>query len=220
MDDFDFEVISFPFPSSNIPLQLVYTSFYSQIVRYFYLCNNLTDFIVRVKMLKNKLSSRGYSLITLKKYFRKFCLVYPAPLKYGPTDVQMWDLTESSVLGSSCCVYDQNAVKNLTKPCTVRLNTLNYTNIELVKKDTEIVEAPILSVSDTNSNDVNDNHQYPIPLANPRNHCYLNSVLQVIFRLKDILFQDILINNNSEGHIVNSLLHSLQSGSEAEMAKL
>ena len=38
--------------------------------------------------------------------------------------------------------------------------------------------------------------------------------------MKDILFQDILINNNSEGHIVKSLLHSLQSGSETEMAKL
>ena len=215
VDDFDFEVISFPFPSSNISSQLGYTSFYSQLVRYFYLCNNLTDFIVRVKMLKNKLSSRGYRLVTLQKYFRKFCLVYPAPLKYGPTDVQMWELTEGNVFGSSCWVYDENAIKNITKPCTVRLKNLNYIDEGVDKRNTNI---PVSNKFDIIQNDVINVLQSPISLANPRNHCYLNSVLQVLFRLKDILFQDLLVNNNSEGNIVHSLSNSLQSRSESEMA--
>ena len=51
VDDFDFEVISFPFPSSNIHSHVGYSSFYSQLVRYFRLSNNLTYYIVRVKML-------------------------------------------------------------------------------------------------------------------------------------------------------------------------
>ena len=74
-----------------------------------------------------------------------------------------------------------------------------------------------MCVSDTHLNDVDNN---PITLANPHNHCHLNYVLQVVFRFQDILFQHVLINNNSKGHIVNYSLHSLQSGSEAEMAKL
>ena len=124
VDDFDFEVISFPFPTSNIHSQIGYTSFYSQLVRYFRLCNNQTDFLVRVKMLKDKLSSRGFDSVILRKYFRRFCSVYSAPLKYGPTDTELWDLTRSNVIGGSCCVYDLTAVGSLIKPCTVLIKDL------------------------------------------------------------------------------------------------
>ena len=40
VDDFNFEVISFPFPSSNIHSQLGYNTIHSQLVRFFRLCNN------------------------------------------------------------------------------------------------------------------------------------------------------------------------------------
>ena len=218
VDDFDFEVISFPFPSSNIHSQVGYTSFYSQLVRYFRLCNNITDFIVRVKMLKNKLSSRGYNLVSLRKCFLRFCRTYPAPLKYGPTDEALWDMTKGNVFGGSCCVYDQDAVKALTKPCIVRLQDLYINDKKLHVKNTEGIEKSVTQISCISPNDGYENFCPPIPLANPRNHCYLNSTLQVLFRLKDILFTDVLANNNPEGRLVLSLSDSLHSASECEMA--
>ena len=44
VDDFNFEVINFPFPSSNIHSETGYISFYSQLVRFFRLCNSINDF--------------------------------------------------------------------------------------------------------------------------------------------------------------------------------
>ena len=217
VDDFDFEVISFPFPSSNIHSQVGYTSFYSQLVRYFRLCNNLTDFIIRVKMLKNKLSSRGYNLVSLRKCFLRFCNIYPAPLKYGPTNEALWDLTNKNILGGSCYVYDQNAVRTLTKPCTICLEDLYNKDKKVYVTDTEMIENSVSRISSTCSNDVIANSCSPIPLANPRNHCYLNSVLQVLFRLKDKIFTNLLVNNNPEGRLIRSLSDSLHSASESEM---
>ena len=221
VDDFNFEVISFPFPSSNIHSQVGYSSFYSQLVRYYRLCNNLNDFIVRVKMLKEKLSNRGYSLSTLQKYFLRFCTFYPAPLKYGPDDVSLWELTRgNNAFGGSCCVYDQDAVETLIKPCTVRLENLYIKNKEPCEVDVRVAsnsESHNLSV---HHNEVQVSFPIPIPLMNPTNYCYLNSILQVLFRYKDILFIDNFVNNNPEGLLVSSLFISLQSGSEFEMDKI
>ena len=220
VDDFNFEVISFPFPCSNIHIQIGYSSFYSQLVRYFRLCNNVTDFIVRVKMLKDKLSSRGYSIETLRKNFLRFCLFYPAPLKYGSSDVVLWDMTSGTVFGGSCCVYDQDAVKKLIKPCSIRLTDIGTVH---EKQGQSSISPTVEGQHPSVDNDLpiacnRDNLCVPIPLFNPSNHCYLNSIIQVLFRFKDILSDNIYLNDNREGQIVKSLLENLSSHSETDMA--
>ena len=40
-DDFDFEVISFPFPESSIHSNITYSAFFSQLLRYARICSNL-----------------------------------------------------------------------------------------------------------------------------------------------------------------------------------
>ena len=55
-------------------------------------------------------------------------------------------------------------------------------------------------------------------MINPCNHCYLNSTLQIIFRIKDILFSGQNVNTNIEGRLVSFLLDSLRFGSETQMA--
>ena len=50
VDDFNFEVINYPFPQSNIHSMSGYTTFYSQLIRFFRLCNNINDFLFRAKL--------------------------------------------------------------------------------------------------------------------------------------------------------------------------
>ena len=114
-------------------------------------------------------------------------------------------------------MYDQNAVRTLTKPCTICLEDLYNKDKKVYVTDTEMIENSVSRISSTCSNDVIANYCSPIPLANPRNHCYLNSVLQVLFRLKDKIFTNLLVNNNPEGRLIRSLSDSLHSASESEM---
>ena len=111
-------------------------------------------------------------------------------------------------------------MKTLTKPCTIRLEDLYNKDKNIYVKDTEIIENSVSQISNICHDDGCENSCSPIPLANPRNHCYLNSILQVLFRLKDIIFTDLLVNDNPEGRLIRTLSDSVHSASESEMAKL
>ena len=111
-------------------------------------------------------------------------------------------------------------METLIKPCTVRLEKLYIKNKEPCDVDVSVAsnsESHNLSV---HHNDVLVSFPIPIPLMNPSNYCYLNSILQVLFRFKDILFIDNFVNNNPEGLLVSFLFISLQSGLEFEMDKI
>ena len=71
VDDFNFSVITFPFPSSSIDDKIAYNCFYSQLVRYSYICSKLDDFWARARTLFHLLVDRGYDK---KKLLRKFSL--------------------------------------------------------------------------------------------------------------------------------------------------
>ena len=76
VDDFNFAVINYPFPQSNIHSMLGYTTFYSQLILFFRLCNNINDFLFGAKLSDFELIKRGYIHSLLFKYFKRFCLVY------------------------------------------------------------------------------------------------------------------------------------------------
>ena len=50
VDDLNFEVISYPFPQSNVHSMLGYSTYYSQLIRLFRLCNNNQRFLVSGKI--------------------------------------------------------------------------------------------------------------------------------------------------------------------------
>ena len=83
VDDFNFEVISYPFPQSNVHSMLGYSTYYSQLIRFFRLCNNINDFLFRAKFSYSKLVKRGYKHNLLLKYFKNFCSAYNIEGKYG-----------------------------------------------------------------------------------------------------------------------------------------
>ena len=122
VDDFNFEVINFPFPQSNISYKIGFTTFYSQLIRFFRLCNNLTDFIARVNLTYHKLLVRGYSDRLLSKYFFKFASSYPVGIKYGVLDFKtLWAKCLENTSVRSCNVSDADEVRQHTKSCYVEL---------------------------------------------------------------------------------------------------
>ena len=76
VDDFDFEVVSFPFPTSNMSDHITYNSFYSQLVRFSSICSKFCDFASRSSNLMGVLLHRGFSKYRLKNSFNKFILNY------------------------------------------------------------------------------------------------------------------------------------------------
>ena len=72
VDDFNFKVISCPFPQSNVHSMLGYSTYYSQHIRLFRLCNNINDFLFRPKFSYSKSVKRGYKHNLLLKYFKRF----------------------------------------------------------------------------------------------------------------------------------------------------
>ena len=78
-DDFNFSIVNFPFPSSNIPSAPAYGVYVSQLIRYARACSNYQDFMERGKVLTTKPGVSKTKLVaTLKKFYgRHHDLVNP-----------------------------------------------------------------------------------------------------------------------------------------------
>ena len=72
IDDFNFEVVNFTFPHSNISINIGYNLFYSQLIRYYKICSEVQDFIHSSRNLYRELSLRGYSHWGLVRKFLLF----------------------------------------------------------------------------------------------------------------------------------------------------
>ena len=75
LDDLDFEVIIFPFLPSNMSDHITCNSFYSQLVRFSFVCSKFIDFDIRSRNLLESLLNRVFFLkYRLKNSFKKFVL--------------------------------------------------------------------------------------------------------------------------------------------------
>ena len=118
VDDFNFEVISYPFPDSNIHSSLGYSTFYSQPIRFYRLCDNKSDFLFRVKLIYQKL--RGYKFNLLRKSLMRFINKYPVEIKYG---VQWHDNLFLQMLyfdNYVLCNFNSGDVCKIVTPCFVK----------------------------------------------------------------------------------------------------
>ena len=71
VDDFDFPVVAFTFPSSNIPLYIGYNTFYGQVLRYSRICSQKEDFLTKTASLYTTFRDRGYNERKLTASFQK-----------------------------------------------------------------------------------------------------------------------------------------------------
>ena len=86
-DDFNFEVVTLTFPHSNIPLEVGYNMFYSQVLRFANICNDLDTFMLHLSKMFIILVSRGYSKSQLLKYIRRCMRKYNSVfVKFGVMD--------------------------------------------------------------------------------------------------------------------------------------
>ena len=71
-DNFNFNIVNFPFLSSNIPQSPAYGVFVSQLIRYARASSLYEDFIMRSQLLTSKLLKQGYTRNRLIATFKKF----------------------------------------------------------------------------------------------------------------------------------------------------
>ena len=164
VDLFNFEVISFPLPDSNIPSNIGYSTFLSQLIRYSRVCSRVDDFAFRAKLIYDKLMHRGYESKMLKRYITRFCcMMSDRVCTYGYYNF------------STFFEFCTNFTPELTQP----ISTTPDSNTDDTRDDTEPItsesEHIIIRIADA-----------PAPLKNIGNTCYLNAVMQIIFMFNQV----------------------------------
>ena len=71
-DDFDFDMVNFPFLDGDVPRRTSHGVYISQLIRFARASSNLNDFNYRNKALTAKLLRRVYRYFKLRKAFSKF----------------------------------------------------------------------------------------------------------------------------------------------------
>ena len=71
-DDFDFDIVNFPFLDGDVPRRTSYGVYISQLIRFARASSNLSDFNYLNKALTAKLLRQGYRYFKLRKAFSKF----------------------------------------------------------------------------------------------------------------------------------------------------
>ena len=71
-DDFDFDIVNFPFLDGDVPRSTSYGVYISQLIRFARVSSHTADFNARNKSLTAKLLQQGYRYHKLRKTFSKF----------------------------------------------------------------------------------------------------------------------------------------------------
>ena len=71
-DDFDFDIVNFPFLDGDVPRRTSYGVYISQLIRFARASSNISDFNCRNKALTAKLLKQGYRYHKLRKALTKF----------------------------------------------------------------------------------------------------------------------------------------------------
>ena len=71
-DDFNFEIVNFPFLDGDVPRSPSYGVYISQLIRFARVCSNVDDFNNINLFLTTKLLKQGYRYYKIRKAFSKF----------------------------------------------------------------------------------------------------------------------------------------------------
>ena len=97
LDDFNFPVVSFTLPHGNMPVNVGYNVFYSQVLRYSNIFTDVDPFLKEVNSLYKLLIRRAYDDKMLKKHFKDLMRNRPEILlKYNVKDSK--DIEETAFM--------------------------------------------------------------------------------------------------------------------------
>ena len=71
-DDFNFDIVNFPYLDGDVPRSTSYGVYISQLIRFARACSSVEDFNKRNRIITEKLLKQGYKYHTLRKTFAKF----------------------------------------------------------------------------------------------------------------------------------------------------
>ena len=71
-DDFDFDIVNFPFLDGDVPRSTPYGVYISQLIRFARVSSHVDDFNTHKKVLTAKLLRQGYRYHEIRKAFSKF----------------------------------------------------------------------------------------------------------------------------------------------------
>ena len=71
-DEFDFDIMNFPFLDGNVPRSTSYCVYISQLIRFARVSSHVDDFNTRNKVLTANLPRQGYRYHIIRKEFSKF----------------------------------------------------------------------------------------------------------------------------------------------------
>ena len=71
-DDFEFEIVNFPFLDGGVPRSTSYGVYISQLIHFARASSYVADFNTRNKLLTQKLLKQGYRYHKLAKHFQNF----------------------------------------------------------------------------------------------------------------------------------------------------
>ena len=210
VEDFNFEVISYPFPDSNIHSSLGYSTFYSQLIRFHRLCNNKSDFLFRAKLICQKLINRGYKFNLLRKSFMRFTDKYPVEIKYRFQRHNNLFLQMLYFDNYVVCNINKDDFNTIVSPCFVKIENIaklpihkqNILIVPLFQKSQARTQSEVmLPLSQQASGEkagvsnyeayysgnlphipklTSSSHVHPFGIKNPKNHCFINVILQII----------------------------------------
>ena len=196
VDKFNFEVVSFPFPDSNINSKIVSNTFYSQLIRYLNICTHSFDFVSRFTLIFHKLKDRGFPESSLKKTLKKFIVKNPLILeKYGfNNDLDCFEIcfNQNNTLIENSNI--QTAIKN--SATEIALSQSSAANSIQVSR----IANPQLAVALLYA---------PPKLPNLGNTCYLNANMQILI-LCNFYFK-IEVSLNSDNNDYNNSLNNIKT---------
>ena len=106
-DDFNFEIVNFPFLGGDVPCSPAYGVYISKLIRFARICSNVDDFNNRNKFITSKLLKQGYRYHKLRKVFSKIVL---------PTLRVDCKIQKTLLQQSKKCGKDHESIQSNTTP--------------------------------------------------------------------------------------------------------
>ena len=148
-DDFDFDIVNFPFLDGDVPCSTSYGVYISQLIRFARVSSQVDDINTRNKVLTAKLHRQGYRYNKIRKAFSKFYrrhFVIVSKYNVGLKTLLLEGLSEPVFYGDLVYKFRKIIGKNdfpyHFKKIIVRYKTISY-NVDVLRQTACLVVNPI-----------------------------------------------------------------------------